>query len=251
MASKQNNEDELDPIRKLVVTRMREVGMDLAGLSRAIGKNATYMHQYMWRKSPKVLLENERRSLSELLGIPEDQLRAPQQRSRIPCPKSVAAILTRDETAIPKNHAGGPALPVFTEGGTIDLARAEEWTPRPPQLHGSGQAFALWINHDRGRRQMRGDLAFVQGNQTARVGDVVALIRGSKLVTIGDLIKAKDSFVQVGGETKRDRIKTEPGDRLLKIIRRLHATNHYQPIMNAIGILTTDSSSVINREPGR
>jgi SOS-response transcriptional repressor LexA len=218
MASKQNNEDDLDPIRKLVITRIREVGLDLAGLSRAIGKNATYMHQYMWRKSPKVLLENERNSLSQLLGIPEDQLRAPQQRSRIPCPKPVANILTHDKTAIPKNHAELTELPVFTEGGAIDLARAEEWTPRPPLLRTAGQAFALWISHDRGRRLMRGDLAFVQGNQTARVGDIVAVIRGAELVMIGDLIKAGDGFVQVGGETKRDRIKTEPGDRLLKIV---------------------------------
>jgi hypothetical protein len=35
------------------------------------------------------------------------------------------------------------------------------------------------------------------------------------------------------------------------LIRRLHATNHYQTIMNAIRFLTTDSSSVINREPRR
>ncbi len=213
-------EDQLDPIRKLVLARMREAGLDLATLSRHVAKNATYMHQYVWRGSPKSLPEDVREALAERLGIPEDQIRGPQlaQRSRSTPPVTAADVPTPGRhTVMPLQGAG--EVPVFSDGASINPSKANDWTGRPPLLQSAGSAFAVWISRDRGRRLAQGDLAFVQGIQTARVGDAVAVMRGTDLLTIGDLIEVGEGFVRVAaGTAKPDRIKTEPGDRFLKIV---------------------------------
>jgi SOS-response transcriptional repressor LexA len=215
-----SREDQLDPIRKLVLERTREAGLDLATLSRHVLKNATYMHQYIWRGSPKSLPEDVREALAERLGIPESQLRSVQQ-TRQPrvtaLPRPVGVLITGRQTASSTQTAG--KVPVFSDEGPINLTEAADWTERPPLLQSAASAFAVWIGRDRGRRLAQGDLAFVHGLQTARVGDAVAVMRGPDLMTIGDLIATEDGYVRVAaGAGKPDRIKTEPGDRFLKIV---------------------------------
>lgn len=47
----------------------------LASLSRALGRNAAYLQQYIHRQSPKRLPEADRHILSQLLSVPQSQLR--------------------------------------------------------------------------------------------------------------------------------------------------------------------------------
>jgi phage repressor protein C with HTH and peptisase S24 domain len=66
---------ELDPVRLKVLALLKERGSDLRKASLAMGRNAAYIHQYVYRGSPKVLSEDDRIALAEHLGIDEDDLR--------------------------------------------------------------------------------------------------------------------------------------------------------------------------------
>jgi phage repressor protein C with HTH and peptisase S24 domain len=66
---------ELDPVRLKVLALLKERGRDFRKASLAMGRNAAYIHQYLYRGSPKVLSEDDRIALAEHLGIDEDELR--------------------------------------------------------------------------------------------------------------------------------------------------------------------------------
>ncbi len=53
-----------------------ERGVSLAGLSRLVGKNASYLQQFVTRGSPKRLGEDERLRLAQFFGIDERELGA-------------------------------------------------------------------------------------------------------------------------------------------------------------------------------
>ena len=104
---------ELDPVRLKVLKLLKERGSDLRKASLAMGRNAAYIHQYMYRGSPKVLSEDDRIALAEHLGIDEDELRH-QARPR---PKPRAARVPRRVEA----DAGGGPLEGFSKIPEIDV----------------------------------------------------------------------------------------------------------------------------------
>lgn len=63
----------------LALTKRGASGHSLASLSRALGRNAAYLHQYVTRGSPRLLPESERYQLATLLGIDESALRPEDQ----------------------------------------------------------------------------------------------------------------------------------------------------------------------------
>jgi phage repressor protein C with HTH and peptisase S24 domain len=100
---------EIDPVRLKVLTLLQERGSDLRKASLAMGRNAAYMHQYIHRRSPKVLSEDDRVALAEHLGIDEDELR---HKAR-PRPQ------TRPSRAA--SHTGGGPLEGFSKIAEIDV----------------------------------------------------------------------------------------------------------------------------------
>ena len=75
-----------DP-RSALATLASARGDSLAALSAMLGRNPSYLQQYVRRGSPRVLPERDRRLLSEYLGVSEAALGAPPERSagfRIP-----------------------------------------------------------------------------------------------------------------------------------------------------------------------
>lgn len=63
-------------VRALLVQLADERGSSLAALSRLIGKNPAYLHQFVTRGSPKRLHEDDRRNLAAFLDIDERELGA-------------------------------------------------------------------------------------------------------------------------------------------------------------------------------
>ena len=53
-------------------------GASLAALSRMIGRNPSYLQQYITKGSPRKLEEEDRRQLAEFLAVDEAELGAPQ-----------------------------------------------------------------------------------------------------------------------------------------------------------------------------
>nr|WP_137678907.1 LexA family transcriptional regulator [Aurantiacibacter suaedae] len=59
----------------------RERGSSLAALSRMLGRNPTYLQQYITKGSPRKLEEEDRRKLAQFLGLAESELGAPAEPS--------------------------------------------------------------------------------------------------------------------------------------------------------------------------
>ena len=59
----------------------RQRGVSMSALSRMIGKNASYLNQYMGKFSPKKLDEEDRRRLADFFGVAESELGAPEEKS--------------------------------------------------------------------------------------------------------------------------------------------------------------------------
>jgi hypothetical protein len=85
-----------DPVRRALAAQVKAQRTDLSALSRLLGRNAAYVHQYLYRGSPKQLGERERGLLARYFGIDEALLGAPQ--------RSAAAL-----TLVPRLDVGASA----------------------------------------------------------------------------------------------------------------------------------------------
>ncbi|MFB0613299.1 LexA family transcriptional regulator [Aurantiacibacter poecillastricola] len=56
-------------------------GISLAALSRMLSRNPTYLQQYITKGSPKKLEEEDRRVLAQFLGVDEEELGGPKEKS--------------------------------------------------------------------------------------------------------------------------------------------------------------------------
>jgi phage repressor protein C with HTH and peptisase S24 domain len=58
-------------------------GTSLAALSRMVGRNSSYLQQYIGKGSPRKLEEEDRRRLAEFFGVSEAELGAPEEKSSL------------------------------------------------------------------------------------------------------------------------------------------------------------------------
>ncbi|AKQ42404.1 transcriptional regulator [Aurantiacibacter atlanticus] len=94
--------------RERLASAAREKGSSLASLSRMIGRNATYLQQYITKGSPRKLEEEDRRKLASFLGLEEAELGAPKEKSYSPDPKRDFVDVPRLEVDV---SAGPGAMP--------------------------------------------------------------------------------------------------------------------------------------------
>ena len=59
----------------------RDRGTSLASLSRMLGRNTTYLQQYISKGSPRKLEEEDRRKLAKFFAVPETELGASKEKS--------------------------------------------------------------------------------------------------------------------------------------------------------------------------
>jgi phage repressor protein C with HTH and peptisase S24 domain len=57
----------------------QERGVSLAALSRMLGRNASYLQQYITKGSPRKLEEADRRKLAQFFEVPEAELGGPEE----------------------------------------------------------------------------------------------------------------------------------------------------------------------------
>ncbi|MGV2496913.1 S24 family peptidase [Pelagerythrobacter aerophilus] len=69
--------------RERLIELARESGASLAGLSQLIGRNPTYLQQFVRKGSPRKLEEEDRRTLAEFFGVAESELGAPADKSYV------------------------------------------------------------------------------------------------------------------------------------------------------------------------
>lgn len=69
----------MDQVRKKILQRMKDRGLNYKELSIELGRNQAYMQQFIERNVPAKLKEADRSRLSEILDIPESDLGAPDR----------------------------------------------------------------------------------------------------------------------------------------------------------------------------
>lgn len=101
-----------------------ERGVSLSALSALIGRNTTYLQQFVRKGSPRKLEENDRRTLAEFFGVGEEELGAPARGAVITvaaparaAPRSIAATIAEwaDIPRLPLGASAGPGAHAMEE----------------------------------------------------------------------------------------------------------------------------------------
>ena len=113
---------DLDPTRLRVMKLIQQRRTDLKKASLAIGRNAAYLQQYLYRGIPKTLPEDAREALAAFLGVPEESLRPAKTESAV-------------EPALPQVVAASP--PTAIGGGMPGFSQVPELDVRASAGHGA------------------------------------------------------------------------------------------------------------------
>ena len=214
--------DDLDEIRQMILSRSRERRLSLADMSRGVGKNHSYMHQFLYRRTPQELPEAVRRKLAGMLDLPESQLRPAHSDDApgIAAPSVMTVVPARAPVALsttPPNSPHGREVPVFMDTDEIIPAKATEWAIRPGPLAASVDgALGIYVSRSRGRLRP-GDLVFMRPRQPPRVGDAVVAIRGQTVEAIGDLIELSEESASIRDGAGEPKLVSLADLRLLKV----------------------------------
>jgi phage repressor protein C with HTH and peptisase S24 domain len=170
----------MSKVHELIRAKVAEKGLDLANLSRRIGKSHSYLQQFLdpKRLSPKKLPEDVREALAPRLGVNPDDLR-----------ESVKAEIYPDTNV---DLQSARVVPKVSSGGTSDrinvLGMAEcgpdgwalwngdviDTIPRPPNLLGAPRAYAVYaMGESMEPRYYNGELLFIHPGKPISIGDFV------------------------------------------------------------------------------
>jgi hypothetical protein len=178
----------MDMSRELLLQRLKLKGLSLTEASVKIGRNASYLQQFVKRGTPVELRERERQQLALLLGVDETQLRgtlvgqetfsntkssienkepptlSQKQNDSIDNPRTVS-LLSRD-------------LPVYgfalqgLDGLFVVTNRPVDFMPRPDFLANNTNAYSLIAPDDRMSPEIKaGDMLAMNPLLPCRDGD--------------------------------------------------------------------------------
>jgi phage repressor protein C with HTH and peptisase S24 domain len=131
--------------RERLLELSRQRGASLASLSHLIGRNTTYLQQFIRKGSPRKLEERDRRMLSEYFGVAESELRSPEDNSyaqgRARLPKAGPDVRTGANhwLEVPRLDVGASAGPGSFSAGeqAFDSFRFSQRWLREQGLEGS------------------------------------------------------------------------------------------------------------------
>ena len=100
---------EMSPTRQRLLDLAAERKVSLAQLSSLIGRNATYLQQFVRKGSPRKLEETDRAVLAEFLGVDQRELGAPEDNS--PAFSSTQEKSAQGWVSVPRLALGASAGP--------------------------------------------------------------------------------------------------------------------------------------------
>ena len=104
-----------DATRARLLELAKERGSSLAGLSALIGRNSSYLQQFIRKGSPRRLEERDRRTLAEFFGVEESELGGEAEKSY--ASSRSEALRDEDFHAIPRLSLAVAAGPGQFAGG--------------------------------------------------------------------------------------------------------------------------------------
>jgi SOS-response transcriptional repressor LexA len=126
-----------DP-RQVIRTRLAELHLNMSAVSKMLGKNHAYLHQFLDRHIPANLPEIVRGRLAEILQVPEGVLKGEGGRIRPPT-RPGGAVYISDKIPVKGAGQGGSEGFFPWNGETVD------YVPRPPHLAGTPDAYAIYV----------------------------------------------------------------------------------------------------------
>ncbi|WP_301751601.1 S24 family peptidase [uncultured Erythrobacter sp.] len=110
----QNTRDAITGPRARLLELSQARGVSLAALSELLGRNPSYLQQFIRKGSPRKLEEQDRATLARFLGIGEGELREAQENSYVNASKRRE---TGDWREVPRLDLGASAGPGRVAGG--------------------------------------------------------------------------------------------------------------------------------------
>lgn len=108
----------------------KQRGASLASLSELLGRNASYLQQFIKKGSPRKLEEGDRRTLAEFFGVDEMELGAPENGAQEKSYKSSRTASLGDWIDVPRLNIGvsaGPGALPDTEGAFDTFRFSRRW----------------------------------------------------------------------------------------------------------------------------
>lgn len=163
----------IDPVRQLIRSTLSEQRLTMSEVSKSLGRNHAYLHQFLDRGIPAQLPELLREKLAAILQVPEAQLKggAAAQGGG-----TASAHVVRDQPP------AGNRIPVLAAGrGGSDgwfpwNGEIVDYVSRPPQLAGSPQAYAVYVlGSSMEPRYYAGELVHIHPGKPVTIGAFVLL----------------------------------------------------------------------------
>ncbi len=183
----------MDAIRQLVENRMREKGLKPGPVSRQIGRNHAYLHQYLKRGIPRELAERDRERLAPLFDLDPDELRseapagakvATRKDRAMPSQIGVAAIELSPTVPLMGQGAAGP------DGGFPFNGERVTDVPAPPALARIRTAYAIYVvGESMLPRYEPGELVFVDPTKPVIKGNYVVVQLAGEAGDVAGYIK--------------------------------------------------------------
>jgi phage repressor protein C with HTH and peptisase S24 domain len=99
--------------RARLLALSQERGVSLAALSELLGRNPSYLQQFIRKGSPRKLEEQDRATLARFLGVGEEELREAQENSYVKPPRRESGAWAE----VPRLDLGASAGPGRVAGG--------------------------------------------------------------------------------------------------------------------------------------
>lgn len=99
-----------DDVRHILAQTVEEKGESLAALSKALGRNAAYLQQYLRRGTPRRLQAADRRRLEEILCLSYGQLESAAGESSATAPLPWMTLTVRGDALAPALAPGDVVL---------------------------------------------------------------------------------------------------------------------------------------------
>ena len=117
---------ELDRPRSRLLALAEERQVSLSRLSRLIGKNPSYLQQFVRKGSPRKLEEGDRGTLARFFGVAEAELGAAQEKYD-DHPANSGKPLWVDIPRLPLHASAGPGSEVGGEGAVGSFRFSQRW----------------------------------------------------------------------------------------------------------------------------
>ncbi len=206
MASHDDKTPDLnDKARAAIKRHLFAHSISMAKGSLMLGKNPSYLHQFLKGGTPKRLPYEMAELIHSRLGISLEALLIDPAPPSLPTrPLLLEGTPSARTPACPSDVyapgvSGAPAfVAAYADRGSTARG-AEQNYVEAPRLSRSDEVFGVWISEPTGRLRA-GDLAYVSRITPARPGDMVLVLLGEEIAGLGELAGITGAALQVTTE---------------------------------------------------